>query len=249
MKALITGASSGIGREMAKYLSSLGYDLVLVSRRKRKLQELKKELDTDIKIIKMDISSTFNCMDLHEQVKEDNIDMLINCAGFGVYGKFSRVKLDKELDLIDTNIKATHTLTKLFLQDFKKKGEGYILNVASLAAYTPGPLMPAYYASKSYVLSLTEAIYEELRREGSDIYIGALCPGPVDTEFNKVSNAVFNMRSMQADEVAKYAIDKMLKGKMIIVPGFKTKMLIFVSRFLSEKTKLKLAYNSQRKDR
>ena len=215
MKALITGASSGIGRDMARYLSSLGYDLILVARRKTRLQELKKELKTDVEIINLDISSTFNCMELYKMVKDKNVDILINNAGFGIHGNFSETNLDKELDLIDTNIKGVHTLTKLFLKDFMKKDEGYILNVASSAAFMSGPLMSSYYASKGYVLKLTEAIAYELKSECSNVYIGCLCPGPVDTDFNKVAKVNFNMKAMKSEDVAKYAVDKMLKRKTI----------------------------------
>ena len=174
MKALITGASSGIGKEMAKILSDMGYDLILVARRKKKLEELKKELTTKVTIINLDISSTYNCMKLYDKVKKEDIDIVINNAGFGLFGEFSETSLDKELDMIDINIKAVHTLTKLFLKDFKEKDSGYILNVASSAAFLSGPLMSTYYATKGYVLKLTEAIYEELRREDSNVYIGAL---------------------------------------------------------------------------
>ena len=116
MKALITGASSGIGSDMARILSDNGYDLILVARRKRKLEKLKKELNTEVHIIDMDISSTFNCMDLYNQVKGEDIDIVINNAGFGLFGKFINTNLDKELDMIDLNIKSVHILTKLFLK-------------------------------------------------------------------------------------------------------------------------------------
>ena len=135
MKALVTGASSGIGREMAKILSDMGYDLILVARRKKKLEELKKQLTTKVTIINLDISSTYNCMKLYDKVKKEDIDIVINNAGFGLFGEFTETSLDKELDMIDTNIKAVHTLTKLFLKDFKEKDSGYILNVSSSAAF------------------------------------------------------------------------------------------------------------------
>ena len=159
MKALITGASSGIGADIAKVLSEMGYDLILVARRKTRLSKLKSELDTNVEIINMDISSTFNCMELYNQVKEEDIEILVNCAGFGVFGEFTTTSLDKELDMIDTNIKGLHILTKLFLQDFTKRNRGYILNVASSAAFQPGPLMASYYASKAYVLRLSEYLF------------------------------------------------------------------------------------------
>lgn len=246
MKALITGASSGIGREMAKILSDMGYDLILVARRKKKLEELKKELNTKVTIINLDIASTFNCMKLYNKVQKEELEIVINNAGFGIFGEFSETNLDKELDMIDTNIKAVHTLTKLFLKDFKEKDSGYILNVASSAAFLSGPLMASYYASKGYVLKLTEAIYEELRREESNVYIGALCPGPVDTEFNKIAGVKFAVKSLDSYTVAEYAINQMFKRKLIIIPGIWMKMGS-LCRILPRKLSLKINYNIQKK--
>lgn len=246
MKALVTGASSGIGREMAKILSDMGYDLILVARRKKKLEELKKQLTTKVTIINLDISSTYNCTKLYDKVKKEDIDIVINNAGFGLFGEFTETSLDKELDMIDTNIKAVHTLTKLFLKDFKEKDSGYILNVSSSAAFLSGPLMSTYYATKGYVLKLTEAIYEELRREDSNVYIGALCPGPVDTEFNDVANVKFSIQSLNSHDVAEYAINQMFKRKLIIIPGWKMKFIVF-SRLLPRKLLLRINYNIQKK--
>lgn len=247
MKALITGASSGIGESIAKELSDRGYDLILVARRKTRLSKVKKDLNTNVEIISMDISSTFNCMDLYNQVKDQEIDMLINCAGFGVFGEFTESSLDKELDMIDTNIKGLHILTKLFLQDFTRRNRGYILNVASSAAFVPGPLMASYYASKAYVLRLTEGINEELKQIRSNVVVSALCPGPVDTEFNKVAKVNFSIKPLTSDYVAKYAISKLMKGKMIIVPGKLMKMNFWFHRFIPERLKLKISYNIQQK--
>ena len=246
MKALITGASSGIGSDMARILSNKGYDLILVARRKDRLEKLKNELKTDVEIISMDISSTFNCMKLYSKVKKQDIDILINNAGFGVFGSFDSTDLDKELDMIDINIKAVHTLTKLFLKDFIKKDKGYILNVASSAAFQPGPLMATYYATKAYVLHLTEAIYEELRRKNSKVYVGALCPGPVDTEFNDVANVSFSVKSMKSYDVAMYAIKQMFKRKLVIVPSVMMKLAHFFSNFAPTKLKLMVTYKIQK---
>lgn len=246
MKALVTGASSGIGKELAIALSDMGYDLILVARRKTKLEELKKKLPGKTTTIVMDLSSTANCMKLYEKVKKEDIEVVVNNAGFGVFGEFDKTNLDKELDMIDINIKAVHVLTKLFLKDFKDKDSGYILNVASSAGFLSGPLMATYYATKGYVLKLTEAIYEELRREGSNVYIGALCPGPVDTEFNKVAKVKFSMKPLDSKYVAEYAIDQMLKRKLIIIPGFKTKF-VRLCGLLPRKLLLRINYNVQKK--
>lgn len=243
---MITGASSGIGADMARVLSEMGYDLILVARRKTRLEKLKKELKTNVEIIPMDISSTYNCMELYNRLKKEDIDVFINNAGFGVFGDFTETKLDKELDLIDLNIKAVHTLTKLMLKDFKARDYGYILNVASSAAFLPGPLMASYYASKAYVLNLTEAIYEELRREGSNVYIGTLCPGPVDTEFNNVAKVKFSVKALDSMYVARYALKKMFKNKRVIIPGIKMKIIIFFSKFIPQRQKLRIAYRIQK---
>lgn len=247
MKALITGASSGIGRDLAKQLSEEGYDLILVARRKKRLESLKKELPTKVEIISLDVSSTFNCMKLYNKVKKQDIDIVINNAGFGVFGNFQQTNIDDELDLIDTNIKAVHILTKLFLKDFVEKDKGYILNVASTAAFLSGPLMATYYASKGYVMKLTEAISEELRKQYSNVYIGCLCPGPVDTEFNEVAKVKFGVKSLSSEFVAKYAIKKMMQKKVMIIPGFTNRASIFISRLLPRKTMLKITYKIQKR--
>ena len=232
---------------MAKILSHKGYDLILVARRKKRLEELKKELPTKVKIITLDISSTFNCMKLYDKVKKEDIDIIINNAGFGLLGEFSETNIDKELDMIDTNIKAVHILTKLFLQDFILRDKGYILNVSSSASFLAGPLMSTYYATKNYVSRLTEAIYEELRRKKSNVYVGLLCPGPVDTEFNEVANVKFSLKGQSSEYVAKYAIDQMFKRKLIIIPGFKMKFICSMNKFVPKKLLLKITYNIQKK--
>lgn len=246
MKALITGASSGIGRDMAINLASHGIDLVLVARRKERLEELKKELSVNVEIIPLDISKKENCYSLYEQVKDKNIDILINNAGFGVFGNFAETDLEKEINMIELNITALHILTKLFLKDFKKRNSGYILNVASSAAFSAGPLLSSYYGTKNYVYRLTEAIYEELRRDKSNVYVGTLCPGPVDTEFNDVANVKFSVKSLTSKYVADYAIKKMFKRKLIIVPGITMKLARFFQKVMPEKLILKVCYNIQK---
>lgn len=244
-KALITGASSGIGRDMARVLSDKGYDLIIVARDKEKLNELKKELKTNVEVISMDLGSVENCKKLYEQVKDKNIEILINNAGFGDIGAFRKTHMDKELSMIDLNIKAVHVLTKLFLNDFVKNDSGYILNVSSSASFQPGPLMATYYSTKSYVTHLTLAIYEELRRIKSNVKVSCLCPGPVNTNFNKVANCEFTIDSLSSEYVARYAIDKMFKNKLLIIPGIKIKLLYIFGRFVPNKLKLKITYNIQ----
>lgn len=247
-KALITGASSGIGREFAYKLSKLGYDLILVARRKDRLEETKKGCFTSCKIIEADLSKEEEVYRLYSEVKEEkNLSIVINNAGFGLFGKFSDADLNCELNMLELNIKAVHILTKLFLNDFRKKDEGYILNVASSASFLPGPLMSTYYATKAYVQRFSLAISEELRREKSRVYVGAFCPGPVDTEFNDVANVKFNLKGISSNFAAEYAIDKMLKRKILIIPGIMIKAGVFFQRFLPFKMLLKISYNIQKK--
>lgn len=239
MIALITGASSGMGRQMAIGLAKRGFNLVIVARRKQRLYELKKELmetyGVKVKVIAKDLSKAEECIALYNEVENANIDIVINNAGFGVFGAFDETPLEDELKMINVNITAVHILTKLFLKKFKKRNSGYILNVASLAAFMAGPLFSSYYASKNYVLQLTKAIYEELRMEKSNVYIGAFCPGPVRTEFNEISGAEFAVKGMDETDAAEYALEKMFDGELIIVPTMGSKFLAAASRFVPTK--------------
>ena len=247
MKALITGASSGIGKDMARTLAQKGYELTLVARDEKKLEETKKELEkiTKTEIISMDLSSEENCKDLHKQVKD--IDILINNAGFGDCGNFTKTNLEKEIKMIETNIIAYHILTKLYLIDMKAKNQGKILNVASIAGFMPGPLMATYYASKNYVVKLSEAIREELKKEKSKVQICILCPGPVETNFNKVANVKFNLREANSMKVARYAIKKLEKGKFYIVPGLDVKIAKIGAKIIPTNIMSKFAYMAQKR--
>lgn len=245
MKALITGASSGMGRDMAKYLHTLGYDLFVVSRDKKKLNEIYRDYN-NVKTIGLDLSSEDNCIKLYDMLKEEHIDILINNAGFGDAGNFSETSLDKELEMIDLNIKAYHILTKLFLKDFIKRDYGRILNVASIAGFMPGPFMATYYATKSYVVNLSLAIYEELKRDKSNVKISVFCPGPVKTNFDEVANVKFNIMQLDSKYASKYAIDNMFLNKLVIVPPN-----MKLNKFLSKigPTKLVLYVNSKVQER
>ena len=232
MKALVTGASSGIGEEIAKELAKRGYDIILVARNEEKLKDVASKIKTNTRIIIMDLSNKENCKKLYEETKNEDIDILINNAGFGVHGKFCDTDLDKEVQMIETNITAVHSLMKLFLKDMIKKNSGYILNVASMAAFGPGPLMSAYYASKVYVYRLSQGVKTELKKNNSNVKISVLCPGPVRTNFNKVAGVDFAAPSLSSEYVAKYAVKKMLKNKFTIVPGTFMKITRFFEKIM-----------------
>lgn len=218
-KAVITGASSGIGKEFAVKLANLGYDLILVARRRDRLEDVANLCGSVCQIIEADLSNENEAYDVFKRIENDeSVEILINNAGFGLFGEFSSTDLSRELEMIDVNIKAVHILTKLFLNKFRKNNYGYILNVASSASFLPGPLMSTYYSTKAYVQRLSLAINEELRREKSNIYVGAFCPGPVDTEFNDVANVTFAIKGITADFASEYAIKKMFKRKRMIIP-------------------------------
>lgn len=246
MKALITGASSGIGRDIAKVLSDKGYDLILVARRTELLEELKSNLSTNVRIITADLSDEKQCFELYESTKDENIDVLINNAGFGVFGEFVSSDIDRELQMINVNVKAVHILTKLYLNDFVKKDSGHILNVASIAAFYAGPLLSGYYASKNYVLRLSQAISEELKSKKSKVKISVLCPGPVDTEFNKVANVKFALNGLNSMDVAKYAVKNMEKGKLVIIPGAVVRIAKTFSPLISDNIKMKFLHKVQK---
>ena len=245
MKALVTGASSGIGKEIAYYLASLGIDLIIVARNKENLEKIKKDVNVNVKIITMDLITRDNVFKLYDMVKNDDIDILVNNAGFGLFGTFDETDLDREMEMIDLNVTTYHILTKLFLIDFLKKDSGYILNVCSSAGFMAGPRLSTYYATKNYITKLTLAINEELRQKKSNVSISALCPGPVNTNFNKVAHGEFAINEISPKYVAKLGIDKMFKKKMLIVPTFKMKLTLFLTRFAPLRLQLIIAYHIQ----
>lgn len=248
MKALITGASSGIGLDMARYLATKKYELILVSRNKEKLEEIQETLPTKVTIIVADLSQEQRVKELYAFAKKENIDILINNAGLGDFGPLTDTDLTKDLELINTNIKAVHILTKYFVKDMEKRNtDTYILNVASSAAFQPGPLMSTYYATKSYVYQLTEALYYEEKKKKTKVHVSVLCPGPVATNFNDVAGVKFSVKPLTSAYVARYTIDEMLKNKMLIIPGFKMKCAKFFSRFVSDKFLLRIIYRIQKR--
>lgn len=242
--ALITGASSGIGREIAKLLSQRGFKVILTARREDRLRELADKLDGESRVIVCDLSKREECFRLYEEVRSERVTVLVNNAGFGKLGEFIDIPIEDELRMIDTNVTAVHILTKLFLKDFVREDRGYILNVASSAGLTPGgPLMAAYYATKAYVTSLTGSVYEELQRSGSRVSISALCPGPVDTEFNDVANCTFGVASISAEDCARVAVNGMFARKLMIVPEMGLKVATKFSGIIPRK--LSLAFTGE----
>ena len=237
MKALITGASSGLGREMARLLAARGYELILCARREERLRELAAELPVPCRIIAADVSDEQECRLLYEAVQSEELEVVINNAGFGLFGEFVTADLDEELRMIDTNVRAVHILTKLAVRDFVQRGRGYILNVSSSAGFLPGPLMATYYATKNYVL----------RRAGSPVRVCALCPGPVDTEFNKVAGVRFSLSGLSAERVAREAVDGLFAGKAIVVPGAAMKAMTLARHFAPDSILARITYHFQHK--
>lgn len=236
---LITGASMGIGYELAKLFAKDKRNLILISRNILKLQDVKNELskfNVDIKILALDLKNSEDIQDLFNYIEANklNINILINNAGMGTFGDFNNIEWKSEEALIDINIKALTKLTKYFLPKVVKEKEGGILNVASTAAFCSGPRMATYYASKAYVLNLTEAIYEEYKAAG--IKISCLCPGPVKTSFQDKAGIKKSKSAkkylMDAEEVAKICYKDFYKRKVIIIPGFKNKLLVMGNKLL-----------------
>ncbi len=246
MIALVTGASTGMGRDMAIYLSSIGYDLIITARNYERLKELKSLLKTRVKIITADLSKPENAVRLYDCCKKYNIDFLVNNAGIGVVGKFDETSLEKETELINLNVVSMHILMKLFLKDFTSRNSGRILNVASSAGFFPGPLMAAYYASKNYVVNLSQSVYRELRKEESAVSISVLCPGPVQTQFNIRAGVTNSFSPADSGEVAVYAIQKALENKFYIVPTLKMKCAILGAMIAPPELKSEIVYRIQK---
>ena len=248
MISMITGASSVIGRDISRILSEqYGCDLIFVARRIDRLKELKAQLPTRVQAISCDLSSEQACRRLYQKVKGKRIDILINNAGFGLFGSFEETSLDRELEMIDTNIRAMHILSKLFLHDFVRRDSGYLLNVASSAAFYPGPLMATYYATKAYVLRLSQAVKEELRRRGSRVSVTALCPGPVRTEFDQVADVRFSVRGLPSRQVAQYAVESMFRQRLTAIPGPLMKAARLAQRAVPDWLVLRISYHMQKR--
>lgn len=251
MYALITGASAGIGMEIAKYLAVLGYDLILTARSEDKLEKvrdliLKKYPDRSVFVIPADLSRREECFRLYREAGEkagkENIGFVANNAGRGVYGLFLETDLEQELELIDLNVTSVHILSKLFLRDMVENGHGVLMNVGSCAGFMSGPTFSSYYASKNYVVRLTEAIHEELRRAKSPVKVTCLCPGPVDTAFNKNSGVAVSGKQIRPAQAAREGVDGALQGKMIVIPGKKMPVVVRASSLMGEHLSTRVNY-------
>lgn len=232
---LITGPTSGIGYELAKIFAADGYRLVLVSRRKEELKRVAAELQPDATIISADLSDQKAPVEVVTQLTEQSveIDCLVNNAGFGLRGAFTETDLTKELDMIQLNIAALTHLTKLLLPGMLKRKSGRILNIASTAAFQPGPFMAVYYATKAYVLSFSEALAEELR--GTGVTVTALCPGPTKTLFQDraaVGDVPLFRRTMAADVVAQIGYKALLAGRPVVIAGVQNAIGAWLGRLL-----------------
>ena len=246
--AVVTGASAGLGTEFAKQLANRGYKLILTARREDRLKNLAEELPVECVVIPADLSKTEECLRFFDIIKDMKIDIFINNAGFGDCNSFLESDLNKELDMIDVNIKAMHTLCKRMLQKMQQENHGYILNVASSAGLLPaGPYMATYYATKAYVSSLTQAIAQELKEMNSRVYVGALCPGPVDTEFYDVANVEFTLKGITPEYCVEYALKQMIKRQTIIVPTMLMKASTTMGRMAPRSLAIKITSGQQRK--
>lgn len=232
--ALVTGASGGIGLDLSRVLARNGHDVILVARTTSRLQEVAAELQKSgvtVHVITSDLSRPNAAAHVVAELKRRNIEIeiLVNNAGYGLTGAFADNDLQRELDMIQVNVVALTELTKLLLRPMIARGRGRILNVASTAAFQPGPLMAVYYATKAYVLSFSEAIADELRDSG--VSVTALCPGPTQTGFAETANMTQSrlftmMRPMSSAEVARAGYRGMMSGTRIVIPGAKNKMLV-----------------------
>jgi len=250
--ALITGASTGIGFEFAKLLAADGYNLVLIARDEQKLREIAgsfpSKFNISVKIYPKDLSVTGDIENLVRQIREDagTIEILVNNAGFGLSGAFVDSDLARELEMIQLNVVSMVIFTKLWAKEMVQRKGGKILNVASTAAFQPGPLMAIYYATKAFVLSFSEALAEELKESG--VTVTALCPGPTATQFSKRAelekSRLFKggiVPVLDAATVAKIGYDGLSKGQCVVIPGLINRIGVFSVRLTPRKLVAQIA--------
>ncbi|WP_417195942.1 SDR family NAD(P)-dependent oxidoreductase [Bizionia sp.] len=254
--ALITGGASGLGFELALLFAKDDYNLVLVDINSEKLEEAKHDIEklfsVDVKIMAKDLSQINISSEIMSELGNTEIDALVNNAGFGCFGAFHEVDWERQSQMLNLHVLTTTHLTKLVVEGMVKRGSGKILNLSSLAAFQPGPLMCLYYATKGYILSFSEAISNELK--GTGVTVTALCPGPTKTSFQQVvandcseNKITFNMASAQA--VAAYGYKCMMKGKCVAIPGGINKILGTLPRFIPRNMAANIVRKIQEKNR
>lgn len=244
--ALVTGAGGGIGRAVAEELDRRGCALILVGKRLSTLEKTASLLSEKPVLIEADLSDLSQCARVFDEVKELPVDLLVNNAGFGLCGDFSETDEARETQLLDVNVRAVQFFMKRFLPLFEAKNRGAILNVASSAAFLPGTGMAAYYASKAYVLRLSEGVSGELRRKKSAVTVSALCPGPVNTDFSDTAQVRFFSRGISPEKAAKAAVEGAVRGRLVIIPGASMKFIHFFARFFPEKALVLLTGHYQK---
>jgi hypothetical protein len=256
--ALVTGASSGIGREFAKLLAREGHDLVLVARRREALEELARELAVKhgvaARVIAKDLTAPDSTAEIFDELERErlSVDILVNNAGLGLHGRFWETDLDRQLAVIQVNVVALTALTGLFLPGMVARGRGRIVNVASTAAFQPGPYMAVYYATKAHVLSFSEALAEELRDTG--VTVTALCPGPTATGFQEVAGLEDTLLFrgplvMDAATGARIGWAGAKRGRRIVIPGLANRLLKETVRFSPRRLVTAAAGRMQKKRR
>jgi short-subunit dehydrogenase len=235
--ALITGASSGIGAELARLCAADGYGLILVARRGDRLEQLAATLAGErgvrVRTIAADLADPAAPEFIYQQIRGETVEILINNAGFGLRGRYDQTDWEAESRLIQVNMTALAQLTKLLVRDMVRRGSGRILNIGSTAGFVPGPLMAMYYASKAFVVSFSEALANEF--QGTGVSVTVLCPGPTRTEFDAAAGIadsnLFHGSAMSAGEVARTGYDAMMTGKAMVIAGARNRWMIRFSRF------------------
>ncbi len=255
---LITGAASGFGFELALLMAKDGYSLILVDINLKKLQEAKDEITalypSDIQLIHKDLSTANVADEIFQAIDYKPVDVLINNAGFGTFGSFSETDWKRDAEMLNLHVVTTTHLTKLVLKGMVARGSGRILNLSSLAAFQPGPLMALYYATKAYILFFSEAIANELK--GTGVTVTALCPGQTKTSFQEVvsdgakaSDNKINFNIASAKDAAEYGYEAMQKGKVVAIPGNLNKVLSKLPRFIPRRTATAIIRKIQEKNR
>lgn len=248
MYALITGASSGLGKEFAYALAEKGYDVILVSRSIEKLEEvsqkIKEKYARKVLIFPFDLGKRESFDKLFEDTKELDIEVVINNAGLGKVGMFNEISDNDDYAMIDINVTAMHMILKHYADVMK---QGYILSVASIAAFVPGPKMATYYATKNYILAYAEAIRFELKKMKKDVSVTILCPGPVNTNFNSVANVNFSLHGISPEKCTSYALKRLFKKKKLALPTFTVRSASRLLRVVPHRLSMNECYKMQKK--